>query len=39
MTLLGELHRAELNKISDILTRLDAGDFDTDTARKALDTL
>jgi thiol-disulfide isomerase/thioredoxin len=33
----GELHRADLNKINDILVRLDAGDFDTDTARQALD--
>jgi len=33
----GELHRPELNKITDILTRLDAGDIDTETARQALD--
>ena len=33
----GELHRPDLNKIADILGRLDAGDIDTDTARKALD--
>jgi thiol-disulfide isomerase/thioredoxin len=33
----GELHRPELNKITDILARLDAGDIDTDTARQALD--
>jgi len=33
----GELHRPQLNKITDILARLDAGDIDTDTARRALD--
>ena len=33
----GELHRPELNKITDILARLDAGEIDTETARKALD--
>lgn len=33
----GELHRPDLNKITDILARLDAGDIDTDTAKKALD--
>ena len=33
----GELHRPDLNKITDILARLDAGEIDTDTARKALD--
>ena len=33
----GELHRPDLNKIADILARLDAGDIDTDTARQALD--
>lgn len=33
----GELHRPELNKITDILARLDAGDIDTETARQALD--
>ena len=33
----GELHRPELNKITDILARLDAGDIDTETARQALE--
>lgn len=33
----GELHRPELNKITDILARLDEGSIDTETARKALD--
>ena len=33
----GELHRPDLNKISDILSRLDAGDITTETARQALD--
>ena len=32
----GELHRPDLNKIADVLARLDAGDIDTDTARDAL---
>ncbi|MFQ5609080.1 MAG: TlpA disulfide reductase family protein [Woeseiaceae bacterium] len=36
---LGELHRPELNKISDILARLDADDIDADTAKAALDLL
>jgi thiol-disulfide isomerase/thioredoxin len=34
---IGELHRQHLNKIADILSRLDAGDIDTETARQALD--
>ena len=33
----GELHRPDLDKISDVLARLDAGDIDTDAARKALE--
>ena len=33
----GELHRPDLNKITDILARLDAGEIDTETARNALD--
>jgi len=33
----GELHRRDLNKITDVLARLDAGDIDTETARQALD--
>jgi thiol-disulfide isomerase/thioredoxin len=33
----GELHRPDLNKITDILARLDGGEIDTDTARAALD--
>lgn len=33
----GELHRPDLDKIDDILARLDAGDIDTETARRALD--
>ena len=33
----GELHRPDLNKISDVLARLDAGEIDTDTARQALE--
>ena len=33
----GELHRPDLDKISDVLTRLDAGEIDTDTARQALE--
>jgi len=33
----GELHRPDLDKISDVLARLDAGEIDTDTARKALE--
>ena len=36
---LGELHRKELNEIDNILGRLDAGDFDANTARKALERL
>ena len=33
---LGELHRSHLNDIDDILGRLDAGDIDATTAKKAL---
>jgi thiol-disulfide isomerase/thioredoxin len=33
----GELHRPDLDKISEVLARLDAGEIDTDTARKALE--
>ena len=33
----GELHRPDLDKIRDVLARLDAGEIDTDTARKALE--
>ncbi|MGI9225390.1 MAG: TlpA family protein disulfide reductase [Woeseiaceae bacterium] len=33
----GELHRPDLNKITDILARLDTGEIDTETARNALD--
>jgi thiol-disulfide isomerase/thioredoxin len=33
----GELHRPDLNKISDVLARLDAGEIGTDTARQALE--
>ena len=32
----GELHRPDLETISEVLARLDAGEIDTDTARKAL---
>ena len=32
----GELHRPDLDKISEVLARLDAGEIDTDTARKSL---
>jgi thiol-disulfide isomerase/thioredoxin len=32
----GELHRPDLDKISEVLARLDAGEIDTDTARAAL---
>jgi hypothetical protein len=33
----GELHRPDLDQISDVLARLDAGEIDTDTAREALE--
>ena len=33
----GELHRPDLDKISNVLARLDAGEIDTDTARRALE--
>ena len=33
----GELHRPDLDKIEDVLARLDAGEIDTDTAREALE--
>ena len=33
----GELHRPDLDKTSDVLARLDAGEIDTDTARQALE--
>ena len=33
----GELHRPDLDKISDVLARLAAGEIDTDTARKSLE--
>jgi thiol-disulfide isomerase/thioredoxin len=33
----GELHRPDLDKISEVLARLDAGEIDTDTAREALE--
>ena len=33
----GELHRPDLDKISNVLARLDAGEIDTDAARKALE--
>ena len=33
----GELHRPDLDKITDVLARLDAGEIDTDTARKSLE--
>ena len=33
----GELHRPGLDKIGEVLARLDAGEIDTDTARKALE--
>ena len=33
----GELHRPDLDKISDVLARLDAGEIDTETARKSLE--
>ena len=36
---LGELHRPELNKIADILGRLDAGTIDAETAKDAFDLL
>jgi thiol-disulfide isomerase/thioredoxin len=32
----GELHRPDLDKISEVLARLDAGEIDTDAARQAL---
>ena len=32
----GELHRPDLDKITEVLARLDAGEIDTDTARKSL---
>jgi thiol-disulfide isomerase/thioredoxin len=32
----GELHRPDLDKISSVLARLDAGEIDTDSARNAL---
>jgi len=32
----GELHRPDLDKISKVLAQLDAGEIDTDAARKAL---
>ena len=32
----GELHRPDLEKISDVLARLDAGEIDTDSAKQAL---
>jgi thiol-disulfide isomerase/thioredoxin len=33
----GELHRPDLDTISDVFARLDAGEIDTETARKALE--
>ena len=33
----GELHRPDLDKISDVLARLDAGEIDIETARKSLE--
>jgi thiol-disulfide isomerase/thioredoxin len=33
----GELRRPDLDKISEVLARLDAGEIDTDSARKALE--
>ena len=33
----GELHRSDLDKISDVLARLDAGEIDTETARTSLE--
>jgi thiol-disulfide isomerase/thioredoxin len=33
----GELHRPDLDTIASVLARLDAGEIDTDTARKALE--
>jgi thiol-disulfide isomerase/thioredoxin len=33
----GELHRPDLDKIDDVLARLDAGEIDVDTARKSLE--
>ena len=33
----GELHRPDLDKISDVLARLDAAEIDTETARKSLE--
>jgi len=33
----GELHRPDLDQISDVLARLDAGEIDTETARKSLE--
>ena len=33
----GELHRPDLDKISDVLARLNAGEIDTETARKSLE--
>ena len=36
---LGELHRPELNKIADILSRLDSGAIDAETAKGAFDLL
>jgi len=33
----GELHRPDLDKISSVLARLDAGEIDTETARKSLE--
>ena len=36
---LGELHRPELNKIADILARLDSGDIDAEIAKAAFELL
>jgi thiol-disulfide isomerase/thioredoxin len=36
---IGELHRSHLDDVSNILGRLDNGDFDTETAKKALELL
>jgi hypothetical protein len=33
----GELHRSDLATIEDVLARLDAGEIDTEAARKALE--
>lgn len=36
---IGELHQEQLDKVVDVMTRLDRGEIDKDTARSAFDTL